>query len=252
MERVSAVQLTLSSERSRHDCAVAKSSNADRISALCFTAFQAIACCCLFACVRHGKSKPRPILAHRRSIAAWLCCGNGHSSTQNCKSALGFTSSLEALSALAATFSMAAFVEDDGLHMERTETNCCSRDRCGIGYRRWRQIFHYLCWHGVKHSWSRRNVVHDSWTERSGRIDGAPINRNEERLAQEHGQTNCEACHRRIIEIGVHCRLQHGEDKQESHHELTHQSVPIAPSFSDSVGTKSLRAILQSNPVTQG
>ena len=32
------VQLTLSSERSRHDCAVAKNSNADRISALCFTA----------------------------------------------------------------------------------------------------------------------------------------------------------------------------------------------------------------------
>ena len=59
-------------------------------------------------------------------------------------------------------------------------------------------------------------------------------------MAKEHGQTNCEACHRRIIEIGVHCRLQHGEDKQESHHELTHQSVPIAPSFSDSVGTKSL------------
>ena len=99
MERVSAVQSTLSSERSRHDCAVAKSSNADRISALCFTAFQAIACCCLFARGRHGKSKPRPVLAHRRWLAAWLCCGNGHSSTQNCKSALGFTSSLEALSA---------------------------------------------------------------------------------------------------------------------------------------------------------
>merc|ERR1719284_1941987 len=70
---------------------------------------------------------------------------------------------------------------------------------------------------------------HHSWTERSGRIDGAPINRNEERVAQEHGQTNCKACHRRIIKIGVHCRLQHGEDKQESHHELTHQSVPITP-----------------------
>ena len=39
MERVSPVQLTLSIERSRHDCAVAKNSNADRISALCFTAY---------------------------------------------------------------------------------------------------------------------------------------------------------------------------------------------------------------------
>ena len=77
-------------------------------------------------------------------------------------------------------------------------------------------------------------AVKHSWTERSGRIDGTPINRNEERMAQEHGQTNCEACHRRIIEIRVHCRLQHGEDKQESHHELAHQSIPIAPSFSDS------------------
>ena len=91
MERVSAVQLTLSSERSRHDCAVAKNSNADRISALCFTAFQAIACCCPFARGRHGKSKPRPVLAHRRSIAAWLCCRDGHSPIKNCKSALGFT-----------------------------------------------------------------------------------------------------------------------------------------------------------------
>ena len=51
--------------------------------------------------------------------------------------------------------------KDDGLHRERTEANCCSRDRCGIGYRRWRQIFHYLCWRGVKYSWSRRNVLHD-------------------------------------------------------------------------------------------
>ena len=159
---MSAIQLTLSSECSLHYCADAKSSNADRMTGL-------------FARVRHGKSKPRPVLAHRRSIAA--------------------------------NFSM--------------ETNCCSRDRCGTGYRRWRQIFHYLCWHGVKHGWSRRNVLHDTWTERSGRVDGAPINRNEERVAKEHGRTNCEACHRRIIEIGVHCRLQHGEDKQESHHELT-------------------------------
>ena len=51
--------------------------------------------------------------------------------------------------------------KDDGLHRERTETNCCSRDRCGIGYRRWHQVFHYLCWRGVKYSWSRRDVLHD-------------------------------------------------------------------------------------------
>ena len=212
---MSAVQLTLSSECSRHYCAVAKSSNADRISA-----------CSLAG----GMGRASPVQFSLTDDRSRHGCA-------------------------AANFSMAAFVEDDGLHMERTETNCCSRDKCGVGYRRWRQIFQYLCWHGVKHSWSRRNVLHDSWTERSGRIDGAPIIRNEERMAQEHGQTNCETCHRRIIEIGVHCRLQHGEDKQEnqeSNPELTHQSVPIAPSFSDSVGTKSLRAILQSNPVTQG
>ena len=35
---MSATLLTLSSERSRHDCAVAKNSNADRISELCFIA----------------------------------------------------------------------------------------------------------------------------------------------------------------------------------------------------------------------
>ena len=35
-------------------------------------------------------------------------------------------------------------------------------------------------------------------------------------------------CRRPVInEIGVHCCSQHGEDKQESHRELTHQSVPI-------------------------
>ena len=111
MERVSAVQLTLSSERSRHDCAVARSSNADRISALCFTAFQAIACCCLFARGRHGKSKPRPVLAHRRAIAAWLCCSNGaliHPELQ-VSSGLHFFS--RSTVSVAANFSMAAFVE---------------------------------------------------------------------------------------------------------------------------------------------
>ena len=35
---MSVTLLTLSSERSQHDCAVAKNSNADRISELCFTA----------------------------------------------------------------------------------------------------------------------------------------------------------------------------------------------------------------------
>ena len=43
---------------------------------------------------------------------------------------------------------------------------------------------------------SRRRKQEMQWTERAGRIDGAPINRNEERVAQEHGQTNCEECHR--------------------------------------------------------
>ena len=38
MGKLSPVQLTLQRERSRHDCAVAKNSNTDRISALCFTA----------------------------------------------------------------------------------------------------------------------------------------------------------------------------------------------------------------------
>ena len=170
---MSAIQLTLSSECSRHYCAVAKSSNADRISALCFTAFQVIACCCLFARGRHGKSKPRPILAHRRSIAAWLCCGNGHHPPRT-------ASQLWASLLLSKHLwkQQESSSSDDGLHRERTETNCCSRDKCGIGYRRWRQIFHYLCWRGVKYS----------WTERSGRVDGAPINRNEERVAKEHAK----------------------------------------------------------------
>ena len=167
MERVSAVQSMLSNERSRHDCPVCEE-------------LQRRPHLGLFTRGRYGKSKPRPIFAHRRSIAAWLCCGNGHSSTQNCKSALSFTS-LEALSAWRQISRWRHLWKTMGSTMKRTETNCCSRDRCGIGYRRWRQIFHYLCWHGVKHSWSRRNVLHDSWTERSGRFDGAPINRNEER-----------------------------------------------------------------------
>ena len=29
------------------------------------------------------------------------------------------------------------------------------------GYRCWRQVFHYLCWRGVKYSWSRRDGLHD-------------------------------------------------------------------------------------------
>ena len=44
MERVSPVQLTLSSERSRHDCDVAKNSNADRISALLVAVVMRLAC----------------------------------------------------------------------------------------------------------------------------------------------------------------------------------------------------------------
>ena len=185
-----------------------------------------------------GRASPVQFsLTDDRSRNGW-CCGNGHSSTQNCKSALCFTS--RSTLSLAANFSTAAIVEATrvtGREPKPTVAVVTGAEKATGG--------------GFKYSWSRRNVLHDSWTERHGRVDGAPINRNEERMAQEHGQTNCEACHRRIIEIGVHCRLQHGEDKQESHHELTHQSVPIAPSFSDSVGTRSLRAILQSNPVTQ-
>ena len=44
MERVSSVQLTLSSKRSRHDCDVAKNSNADRISALLVAVVMRLAC----------------------------------------------------------------------------------------------------------------------------------------------------------------------------------------------------------------
>ena len=36
-------------------------------------------------------------------------------------------------------------------------------------------------------------------------------------------------CHRRVFEIGVYGCLQPGEDKHESHHELTDQSFFIAP-----------------------
>ena len=36
-------------------------------------------------------------------------------------------------------------------------------------------------------------------------------------------------CHRRVCEIGVYGCLQPGEDKHESHHELTDQSFSIAP-----------------------
>ena len=43
---------------------------------------------------------------------------------------------------------------------------------------------------------SRKRKQEMQWTERSGRIDGAPINRKEERVVQEHGQINCEVCHR--------------------------------------------------------
>ena len=64
------------------------------------------------------------------------------------------------------------------------------------------------------------------------------INQNEEREGREHGQTNHEGCHRQKIEIEVHCRLEHGQNKQENEHELTNQGVPVAPFHPDSVGTK--------------
>ena len=64
------------------------------------------------------------------------------------------------------------------------------------------------------------------------------INQNEERDCREQGQTNYEGCHRQKIEIGVRCRLEHGENKQENEHEHTNQGVPVAPSHPDSVGTK--------------
>ena len=72
--------------------------------------------------------------------------------------------------------------KDDGLHRERTEASCCSRDRCGIGYRRCRQVFHNLCRRDVKYSSRRHKVLHDRLLNQQTRSPST-CRRNSEHLS---------------------------------------------------------------------
>ena len=65
---------------------------------------------------------------------------------------------------------------------------------------------------------------HDSWNERSGRIDGAK-SIGMRRSGPGTRPNQLRTCQRRKIELGVRSRYQHGEEKQGSQQELSHHRV---------------------------
>ena len=96
-----------------------------------------------------------------------------------------------------------------------------------------------------------RPVIHATAAGPKDLVGLAPLNRNEKRPCQGTRPNQLPSMPLTKNEIRVHCRFQHGEDKQENHHELAHQSVPMTPSLPDSVETKTLRAVLLLEPSTE-